>query len=207
MSRQVMVDIETLSSASDAAIVSIGACMFDLDKDAEYASPDDAFIVGVDPDYYTEPCPHPHFRINTRTMKWWSEQSQDAKDSLQINQMSNISDAMDHFYVWLAEQGFEKDSHPTKPGAAHIWAKPPSFDLVILRHAAAHCYGNTNEVPWHYRQETCARTHAWLFGDIVKSTYVGEKHDGLLSGLFKHRADHDAVRQARVVQYIERYRT
>ena len=205
-----MVDIETLSSASNAAIVSIGACVFDLDEGAEYASPDDAFIVGIHPEYYNLRCSAGYsftdFDVSERTVKWWAEQSDEAKASLEINQMSNIIDAMDHFYVWLNEQGFEKDNNPSGPGASRIWAYPPSFDLVILRHAAAYCYGDSNDVPWHYRQETCARTHAWIFTDIAKAAHQGRKTNGLLAGLTKHRADHDAVRQARVVQFIEKYR-
>ena len=39
--------------------------------------------------------------------------------------------------------------------AKRIWAKPPQFDLVILRSAYQ---GAGRPVPWHYRQENCART-------------------------------------------------
>jgi len=203
---QIMIDIETLSSASNAAIVSIGACKFSLDEGAEYASPADSFLVGVDPTFYGTVSVPWAFDISERTLKWWNEQSQDAKDSLKINQMSSIGAAFRHLEVWLYTVGFEKDPNPFGANASRIWAFPPSFDLVILRNAAKHIYGSTNEVPWHYRQETCARTHAWIFEDLSKLAYQGRKTNGLLSGLTAHRADHDAVRQARVVQFIERER-
>jgi len=203
---QVMIDIETLSSASNAAIVSIGACMFSLEEDAEYAAPEDSFIVGVDTAFYGTVSVPWAFDISQRTMEWWAEQSQEAKDSLVINQVPTVGAAIRQLETWLYVQGFLKDPNPFGPDASRIWAFPPSFDLVILRNAAKHVYGSTNEVPWHYRQETCARTHAWIFEDLSKKAYQGRKTNGLLSGLTKHRADHDAVRQARVVQFIERER-
>ena len=86
MSDQVMIDIETLSSASNAAIVSIGACMFDMTKGADYADPEDSFLVGIDPEYYPTICPG-EFDISARTCKWWSQQSDAARASLMINQM------------------------------------------------------------------------------------------------------------------------
>ncbi|KKK93085.1 hypothetical protein LCGC14_2696440, partial [marine sediment metagenome] len=49
MSKHLMVDIETLSTRSNAAIVSIGACMFDPN---DGWAGDNSFIVGVNPDYY-----------------------------------------------------------------------------------------------------------------------------------------------------------
>ena len=139
-------------------------------------------------------------------MEWWEQQDQDAKDSLLINHVPTVGAAIRQLETWLYTEGFEKDPNPHGNEAARIWAFPPSFDLVILRNAAKHVYGSTNEVPWHYRQETCARTHAWIFSDLSAKAYQGRKTNGLLSGLTAHRADHDAVRQARVVQFIERER-
>ena len=203
MSDQVMVDIETLSSASNAAIVSIGACMFDMTKGVDYADPEDSFLVGIDPEYYvsTAGCCN-DFDISAKTVKWWSQQSDAAKASLMINQMPNIKEALEVFGKWLMAKGFAKDNTPYEKGAARVWAMPSQFDLVILRNAAKHVYGSTNDVPWHYRQETDARTYMWTFGDLEALAQQGRKTNGMLSGLIKHRADHDAVRQARVIQYI-----
>ena len=204
---QVMIEIETLSSASNAAIVSIGACMFDMTKGADYADPEDSFLVGIDPEYYTaENTSSVDFDISARTVKWWSQQSDAAKASLKINQMTDLKQALEHLGVWLFNKGFEKDNTPYEKGAARVWAMPSQFDLVILRNAAKHVYGSTNDVPWHYRQETDARTYMWTFGDLEALAQQGRKSNGVLSGLIKHRADHDAVRQARIIQYITNLR-
>lgn len=202
---QAMVDIETLSSASNAAIISIGACMFDMTKGADYADPEDSFIVGIDPEFYTTICPG-EFDISARTVKWWSQQSPGARESLRINLMPNLKDALEAFGKWLGDMGFLKDNTPYEKGAARVWAMPSQFDLVILRNAAKYVYGSTNDVPWHYRQETDARTYMWTFGDIEAKAQQGRKTNGMLAGLIKHRADHDAVRQARVIQYITNMR-
>ena len=208
MSQQIMIDIETLSSAADAAIVSIGACVFDLSPDAEYASAADTFLVGIDPAFYNMVSNPFAFTRSHKTIEWWRGQSKEARDSLQINQVPTVGKALKDLEAWMLEPatGFIRDNRPNLPDSCRVWANPPQFDLVILRNAAKYVYGSTNDVPWHYRQETCARTYMWTFQDIAGQAQQGRKTNGLIAGLTKHRADHDAVRQARIVQYIANVR-
>ena len=197
MSKHLMIDIETLSTRYNAAIVSIGACMFDPD---DGWAGDNSFIVGVNPDYYYTG----RFHVDPKTEAWWKRQSKEARAGLKINMASTLPLAMDKFTTWVEEQEFVKTDKPWKDGSARVWANSPQFDLVILRDAAQHTYGSTNDVPWHYRQETCCRTHMYLNQDYaqIAQTYGGPLTDGLVA----HRADHDAIRQARVVQFINRQR-
>ena len=191
--RHIMLDIETLSTRSNAALVSIGACTFDpehVDGDT-----DNRFLVGIDPEWYDSV--FHAFDVDPETVKWWSKQSKAARDSLLINQAQTLPLAMDKLVEWFEDVGFEKENWDI---VGRVWANPPQFDMVILRNAADYCYGSSNDVPWHYRQETCCRTHMALFRG------EGLSFKGASQGLVKHRADHDAVRQARVVQMIEELR-
>ena len=202
----IMIDIETLSTASNAAIVSIGACTFSLDDDAVAAGYGaKTFLVGIHPDFYdfgtlTPPISGTgnSFHVDPKTVAWWKKQSKEARDSLKINQVQTLPLALDLMQTWFDDVGFMPSHNPFYKGAKRIWANPAAFDLVILRNGARHAYGSTDDVPWHYRQETCCRTHSWLFPELARE--AGRKHHGELE---KHRADHDAIRQARVVQFIE----
>ncbi len=203
MSKHLMVDIETLSTRSNAAIVSIGACMFnpELEDDEEpCAGVLASFIVGVNPDYYYTG----RFHVDPKTESWWKKKSKEARAGLKINMASTLPLAMDKFTTWVEEQGFVKTEKPWKDGSSRVWAKPPQFDLVILRNAAQHTYGSTNDVPWHYRQETCCRTHTYLNKEYA---HIARHFPPLTGGLVAHRADHDAIIQARMVQLINRQRT
>lgn len=200
MSKHMMIDIETISTAGNAAIVSIGACTFEL-GDNVVAAGEETFLVGIDPEWYD--C-HPEFHVDPRTVGWWAKQSKEARASLKINQVQTLPLALDLMQTWFEKVEFNKDNRPFAPDAQRVWANPCQFDLVILRNGARHAYGTTDDVPWHYRQETCCRTHSWLFAEERKLAFQNKKV--LFADLQKHRADHDAVRQARVVQMIEAQR-
>lgn len=175
----VMVDIETLSSFNNAAIIQIGACVLD---DGSWP-----FLASVSRKLYHG---DPRFGVDLSTVKWWDSQPDAAKDSLRLNRCKSVHRMLNVFANWLGDVGF-RYSHDGQPG---IWANPPQFDLTILRHAyQAHGLS----VPWHYRQERCARTLWRSFGHLVEEEMAPD-----VSDLIKHRADHDAIRQARGVRAI-----
>lgn len=170
-----MVDIETFSTKPDALIIQIGAAL------EEYRGQEPAdwptFLVSLNTD--TIPLPM-EYDVSPETVKWWSQQSQEAKDSLTINREHSVAEMLDQFNWWLESYGFK----PSSTGEPQIWANPPTFDLVILRNAYE---TELVDKPWHYRQERCCRTMWNLFG---KSHSLMPPHS-----LTKHRADHDSVRQ------------
>lgn len=76
-----------------------------------------------------------------------------------------------------------------------VWANPPQFDLIILRHLFDEC---GVKCPWHYRVERDFRTlkgHAHQLNIDYQPAYANiDKHDALS----------DAIAQARAVQIIEK---
>lgn len=58
--------------------------------------------------------------------------------------------------------------------ATRIWAKPPSFDLVLLEAAFQRCSIN---IPWHYRTPRDCRTLFDITG--AKQPDVGTAHNAL----------------------------
>ena len=192
--KDVMIDIETLATRNDAAIIQIGAVTFDPETGAIGA---DQLLVSVDSAFYedsTQP-----FHVCEKTQAWWNKQGTEAKKSLAINKVATPYVALDRLVAWFEKQ--EDFVISKKRGeSSRVWANPPQFDLSILRFAASKAYGNDNELPWKYWQETDMRTLVHLGGHVDL--------DSRGEGLIQHRADHDAVRQALVVsELLERLRT
>lgn len=203
MAKHVMIDLETYSTRPNAAIVSIGAASFHLDGSGVHEAGSETFIAGINPDSY-DSIPTTTFHTDDRTIAWWKKQSKEARAGLKINQLATLPLAMDALYAWFEDIGFIKSASPYDVTDSKVWANPTSFDLVILSNAAVFTYGDAEQLPWHFRQEMCGRTHSAIFRDLRDDAY---RKGDIGKGLIKHRADHDAIRQARFVQYIEAHRS
>lgn len=107
---ELMVDIETLSTRPDAAIISVAAVFFNVDT-KQFATP--TFYVEVDHETLTA------FHIDPDTVAWWAKQTQPMPRGT-----TPLAVALKDLIAFI--QG-----NPP----ARIWAKSPSFDLVILKEA------------------------------------------------------------------------
>lgn len=181
MTKHVSVDIETLGTAPGSAVIALGAVVFDPKTgetwNAFYASFNATAL------FYG-------FTTDPETIAWWEKQSDDAKRMLSVNNIS-IDKGLDEFYEWWkAVEGPNPD--PKDP--VRFWAKPPSFDEVLLG-AAYQRVGIKR--PWSYRAPRCVRT-------ILDTAGMTER---AMEGI-PHYALDDAIHQALVVSdaYRELYR-
>lgn len=168
--QDLMIDLETLSTQPNAAIVSIGACMFDLttgEIGAEYYQP----ISLKD---------HPgQGHISAETVTWWMRQPYDARQVFQDKGARSIADSLMEFTTF-------RQRHR----AQTYWSNGASFDLVILRQA--HMKNGFAGAIWNYWQERDVRTLVDLAKrltgeDVTKTTpFDGEKHNALADA--KHQA-------------------
>ena len=132
----VMVDLETMSTHDNAAIVSIGAVKFWLNVTQDVFTPDQLFHVQVDLASSQEA----GLDIDADTVMFWLEQSKAAQES--IMRGIDLKQALEAFSRW-----FPKD--------AFIFAHGAMFDLTILRSA----YKAVNlPHPTGFRKEMCYRT-------------------------------------------------
>jgi hypothetical protein len=149
-----MIDIETLGTAPGSVILSIGAVTFD----AESGELGEEFYVAIDP----ESAVKGGLTMDVSTLKWWMEQSQEARDAA--------------FYgFWSLKPALEfLTQYVRRVEASRVWAKPPSFDLVLLEAAYRAC---AMGIPWHYKTPRDCRT---LF-DLTNATQpdVGTAHNAL----------------------------
>lgn len=171
--RHLMIDIETLSSTNDAAIIAIGACIFNR----------------VDITDTHQWLISPEWAIGHRSQRtkddFWSNPEKVAPE-VQQRMFSGTKmpwDVADEFRQWV-------EFYSELNGA---WANPPQFDYVILRSMF-----ESLELPFpiHYRLERDCRT---VFG-VARS--LGLDLQSAYGDREEHDALSDAVAQARAIQLI-----
>ena len=125
LEQSIMIDIETLGTRPGCATLSIGACEF------SEKGIGDQFYVSIDP----ESCHNWGLTIEPRTVLWWMDQSQDARDFITKGKHTALDIALDEFRAAFKWKGKK------------VWANGAAFDFPILT-AAYDAVGKT--VPWEY---------------------------------------------------------
>lgn len=168
--KDISIDIETLSTRFDAAILSIGAVAFNRDTgelgERMYAEVDvdSAMAKG---------------HVSGSTLEWWMQQDGQARQVF-------ISTNKTHLVVALGRLSRFLARHPD----AKVWGNGATFDITILEHAYA-SMGLT--VPWKYFNIRDMRTI------MEAATALGfDKRSMPFEGT-KHNAVDDAAHQARVI--------
>lgn len=157
----IMVDLETMATTADAAIISIGAVKFDLTGDA---ISDEGFYASIslqsNIDYGR--------MINEDTLKWWFKQGEEAQQVLH-EPKQGIDDAFEAFAKWVDRPDYR------------IWSNGANFDEPILAHAFTQL---RMPIPWKFWNVRCVRTFKNLPGakDVVVPR-VGVHHNALADAL------------------------
>jgi DNA polymerase III epsilon subunit-like protein len=139
MKTDIMIDLETLATSPDAAILTIGAVKFDPFGD-ELSEPNmDKFYVRVDLDS----CDRLNLNVNEDTINWWASQSKEAQEeAFSPDNRIDIADAFNQLYKFCW-------------GAKRVWSHGASFDVVICEHVFNKLQ---KAVPWSFWQVRCTRT-------------------------------------------------
>lgn len=170
-----MIDLETMGTTPDSAILSIGAVAFDL-WDWE-ANTEETFYTRISIESNEEA----KRRIDGSTVAWWLKQSKEAQMALFESPINNLRTALTNFRVWADN---------LKPRVLTVWAKDPDFDVVILSDAYR---GIGDRWPFQYFLNRSVRTlqhMAWPDGDVPNIRGEATHHNAL----------DDAIVQAKIVQ-------
>jgi len=164
-----MIDLETAGLPPNGAIMSIGACFFDLEK------------CEIGPTFKRN--------INLATavrdggvmepgaILWWLQQSDEARRSTIFDTYDNRK-VLTEFREFVGEHSSEKDVRP--------WGNSSSFDMTLLNSA----YVRVGEVaPWRFYAERCFRT--------VRNMYPSVEYNPDDKGEGAHNALTDAIFQAK----------
>ena len=164
-----MIDLETMSSNSNAAIVSIGACTFSAS-------------VGITGKFYInvslQDCMKYGLHVDSNTVMWWLKQSEEARSALDADpkaplhvQPSKLSDALTELEKFLNYR-----MHEYK-----IWGNGATFDNVVL----ANAYRALGDfMPMNFRNDSCYRTMKNTFG-IPLPERKGTHHNALDDAVYQ----------------------
>lgn len=147
----VMIDLETMSTDSNAAIVSIGAVFFNENEIGK------KFYVNVD----LGSSVMAGGVTDQDTINWWNKQPAHVRDALD-EMKQPIERALQFFTDFL---GDTKD--------VKIWGNSSSFDNVILSNAFKRLGKDT---PWRFWNDRCYRTMKSLYRD-VEMKREGDHHN------------------------------
>lgn len=161
---EVMLDLETMSTKPNAAIIAIGAVRMDLTNmgivDEFYCN-----IQLADSSLYGD--------IDPGTVEWWMQQSEDARQRLFTGTRMKLAPALMGFAQWFGEP-------------APLWGNGAGFDNVVLRHSYL---AASLMVPWRYTHDRCYRTLKNLVPSAALEPPANtQKHDALADA--KWQAEH-----------------
>lgn len=177
MTTHISIDIESAATSTKAAVVQIGIAMMKKGEILDHMGRN----IKVDITDYDR---YPEFDVNIGTMLWWAQQDSEARleafgvynptlmESVNEDRLS-LPAAIQHLCLHIKSVS----------GKIKVWAKPPSFDLVILQHAIR---VTGYDYPWHYRDERCLRTLLSMTpkdASIHGMPFEGAKHDAYADAL------------------------
>lgn len=147
----VMIDLETMDTGSNAAILSIGAVMFDQES------------VDTANSFYTvvslDSCVEIGMTVSEKTKAWWARQSPQAKSIFTCDSLS-IREALPLLTYWF-------------PQNAKVYGNGAAFDNVVLSNAYERVGLNP---PWKFYNDRCYRT---LVAGKAKRQQLGTHHNAL----------------------------
>lgn len=152
----VMLDLETLGTGANSAIISIGACEFDPDT-GEIGSTFHGII-----------CKQSCFDIGAgfdqSTIDWWEKQTAAAKAASYAHEApSKVTDVLSDFAEWLNKN-------------TTVWGNGADFDNAML--AELYRKAGYKENPWKFWNNRCYRTMKNMFPQVSMSRH-GTHHNAL----------------------------
>lgn len=153
-----MLDLETMGNGNRAAIIAIGAVIFDVhnvEQDGFYAqvSLDSSVRQGLE--------------MDTSTILWWLQQSDAARAAFKGNESAeSLIVVLNDFANWLSRWNTSR---------IQMWGNGAAFDNTILSAAYRKC---GIEQPWKFWNDRCYRTMKALFPNVECNRF-GTHHNAL----------------------------
>jgi DNA polymerase III epsilon subunit-like protein len=158
---EIMIDLETLSTANNASILTIGAIRFDRNS-FKITKKFYKRITQESNEYYNRD-------FNQDTIDWWTTQSDQAKSEIfEYKNRINLNLGLQELSIFCR-------------GAKKIWANGAAFDIPILESAYEAC---GLEVPWKFFNVRDVRT-IYDLGDLNLNNFkrqnnlLGQHHNAL----------------------------
>lgn len=165
-----MIDLETLGTGNNSAILSIGAVEFDITT----GDSGRFFYQKID----LQTCLDVGLNINGATFYWWLTQSEDARLEL-LKDRHDLRRVLEEFSVFISNN----------ETTYQVWGNGSTFDLTILGNA----YDKLNmTVPWYFRDIRDVRTIVSFAPEIKENaTFKGTAHKPLDDSLHQIKYLHE----------------
>lgn len=170
-----MIDVETLDVRPGSVVTQIGACIFDIEK-VGVISP--GININLDPQEQIDL----GFKVGWKTLRWWFDQSEEAKASLPQGGGWPLSMGLARLDDYIAYRA---------SSLRGVWGNGPDFDLTAVSTLYAHA---KREVPWRYNLGRDCRTLAMVQEAVAPGLVERPEPE------VAHNALSDAVAQALWVQ-------
>lgn len=152
--KDLMIDIETLNTATTSAILSIGAVYFDR-RTGQTGEQFYARICFADAVM--------HGTVSDDTLLWWSKQSEESRNEA-FGGTESIHDVMEKFADFIRPD-------------AEVWGNGSVFDITILEHWFNSC---GMSIPWKFWNIRDVRTIvSWFNIDTRSYVREGVHHNAL----------------------------
>lgn len=162
-----MLDIETLSTETEAVVISIGAVNF---FPSHNQTGFEFYAVVSDPEAQVVKGGH----IGMDTVRWWMKQSEAAREVFNEGVGSKTVDVLRSLKEWISAD----------PRDIPIWANGAGFDFPVLKNLFKRFQ---MEVPWDFRNERCYRTAKYMGPTCPDPMYTGTKHNALSDAIWQAR--------------------
>jgi len=154
--KDIMLDLETMGTSSDAAIIAVGACWFDVEKKTIGST----FFEVVD----LQSSVDAGLKMDASTVMWWMRQSDEARGAFD-RKGHTLNYVLQKFQQWIGDSA----------EVVKIWGNGASFDNAILSNA----YSKAGLIhPWNFWNDRCYRTKKADRPD-VKMIRSGTHHNAL----------------------------
>ena len=166
MNKHIMMDLETYGTAPGSVLRSIGAVVFELEREEVGAE----FYRNID----KVSCLNIGLGVDAATEAWWALQDRAVEAGLLIDPRS-IVDVIAEFHTWFVEAG-----------GTHVWCQGANFDEPLWG-AAVRAFGRGMvKVPWKFWNVRDTRTVYELAGFDPRSVVrVGAAHNALDDAKFQ----------------------
>ena len=160
---QLMIDLETLATTPDAAILTIGACKFDPTATDVHSTYYERIVLETQEEYGRV--------INEDTLAWWSQQDKQIQEDAfgEGDDRIDLRDAMKKLYTFGL-------------GTSNVWSHGSIFDVVIIEDI---CRSFQQAVTWKFWEVRDTRTLFDLAGVEVR---IEGKHNALTDAVAQSNA-------------------
>ena len=157
--KEVMIDLETLSTENNAIIATIGAIKFDRTMDVPELKSMETFYIRID----SKSCELLNMHMDNSTIEWWKKQNEKSRNEI-FSDENRIS----------IKESLKKLSSFLKD-CEIVWANSPNFDCIILENAYKKC---KLKIPWKYYNLRDCRT-VYDLGKISLDSIGKVSHNAL----------------------------